>query len=455
VLVLIFAGCGGADDELVAPSDDDRPSTTIDDTTIDDTADDSARESAVSTSLPADERADPSAAEVTGSLPLDRLSATGSPADADAVMALLSAIPDELIGGTKMISAQPGDLAADYVSPERMSQYGVAAMDLRTSMMGGFVSEPVAEQLVAVFAEGADWDVEDVGVVGTMHWVTWITTGSGEGIEGIETIYILTWGEQGSPWAFTIGAPTELGRAELAAAFVEAAAAADADDQPATPDEEAAQAALLTAQDLGDEWLSQPRIPNDGEAFDELMTGLMADEPLCATSLEWIERQDAALSGLFDLIAADSIARAESPTYVSQQDGGDLSHTVLVYAAADQASGALRATQELGVLDCVVAIYDELAGAGFPGATVSVDSAKTRPLDLGDDSTALRFELTLTAPGGDDTLVVSQDVSVVASGRAVSTIVRQSFGSPIDEQRLESVINLAAERLAEQFGQPE
>ena len=323
--------------------------TTIDDTTIDDTAtdhtaDDSARESVVPTSLPADEPADPSAAELTGSLPLDRLSATGSPADADAVMALLSALPDELIGGTKMISARtPGDLAAAYVSPDRMSRYGIQAMDLRTSMMGGFVSEPVAEQLVAAFAEGADWDVEGVGVVGTMDWVTWVTTGSGEGIEGIETIYSLTWGEAGSPWAFTIGAPTEFGRAELAAAFVDAAVTAEAAGQPATPDEEAAQAALLTVQDLGDGWLSQPKIPNDDEAFDELMTGLMADEPLCATSLEWIERQEAALSGLFDLIAADSIARAESPTYVSQQDGGDLEHTVLVFADADQANEALRA----------------------------------------------------------------------------------------------------------------
>ncbi len=166
-------------------------------------------------------------------------------------------------------------------------------MDLRTSMMGGFVAEPVAEQLVAAFAEGADRDVEDVGVEGTMHWVTWITTGSGEGIEGIETIYSLTWGKAGSPWTFTIGAPTELGRAELATAFVDAAALVDtdADDQPATPDEEAAQAALLTGQDLGDGWLSQPKIPNDDEAFDELMTGLMADEPVCATSLEWIEGQ--------------------------------------------------------------------------------------------------------------------------------------------------------------------
>ncbi len=127
---------------------------------------------------------------------------------------------------------------------------------------------------------------------------------------------------------------------------------------------------------------------------------------------------------------------------------------MLVFADADEANESLRATRERGELDCVLAIYDELVQAGFPGATVSVDTAEARPLDPGDDSTALRFELTLIATGGGDTLVVSQDVSVVASGRAVSTIVLQSFGSPIDEQWLESVINLAAERLAEQFGQP-
>ena len=48
-----------------------------------------------------------------------------------------------------------------------------------------------------------------------------------------------------------------------------------------------------------------------------------------------------------------------------------------------------------------------------------------------------------------------QDVSVVTSGRAVSTIVQQSFGGTIDEQWVEDVINLAAKRLADQFGHPE
>ena len=49
--------------------------------------------------------------------------------------------------------------------------------------------------------------------------------------------------------------------------------------------------------------------------------------------------------------------------------------------------------------------------------------------------------------------VASQDVSVVASGRAISAIVHQSYGGPIDEQRLEGVINLAAARLVDQFGE--
>ena len=469
-LLLTFAGgCGdsGQPGGDGVAADDVRPPSevTVDDPTADPT-DESDPADVVDpseTSLGDDGGAAGPVTDVaTGTPIIVALADAQPPADLAGVTAVLEALPAELIGGTKQVSARTaGDLAADYVAVDRMSRYGIQAMDLRTSMMGAFVSEPVAEQMVAVLAEGGDWEVDDTGVEGSLHWVAWLSTGSGEGIEGIEEIYSLTWGEAGSPWAFVAGAPTEQGRDELVTAFIAAIAevAGAPDPEPATPDEQAAQAALLTDEDLGPEWFSQPRLLPGPGAFHELAIGLMADEPLCAAALGWLDSEDVALSGLFDVFAAGAIVRAEGPTYLLGRDGmSDLQHTVLVFADAEQPVESLRSTRRLGWMECASAIYGDLVQTlydrAFPGVTVNVDAAGERSLDVGDVSIALRFELTLRAPDDEGDLGLVQDISIVTVGRAASTIVQQSFAGGIDDAQMDELIERAAERLMEQFGDP-
>ncbi len=152
------------------------------------------------------------------------------PTDVDGVNALFEALPDELIGGVKVISdptdpATPGDLAADYSVPDRASRYGFQATDLTTSFVGSILPEPRADMLVALFvlSDDDDYTVEVAGHDGDLYWVTLTSFNSGYGIDGVEEVYAAHWGEAGSQWAFMVGAPTEAGRDELLAAFIAAA----------------------------------------------------------------------------------------------------------------------------------------------------------------------------------------------------------------------------------------
>ena len=494
VLVLTFAGCGtGSGDGTGGTTDgDDRTSDPIDSTIADDEAAASTTDGDDRTSDPIDSTiADSTAAPPDAAPPEDEVEVEVSPTscsdapdewseaidgaapaapapgglagatlptDSDGVIALFDALPDELIGGAKTVSAwMPGVLEADYLSADRASRDGFQAMDLPNNMMNSVLPEPRADMMVAFFvlSDDDDYTVEAAGHDGDLYWVTFVGTNSGVGIDGVEEVYTITWGTACSPWAFVAVAPTEAGRDELVAAFV-AAVANLPEQQPKSTDELAAGAALLTLDDLGAEWRSRPHLPQDGEAFSELATAAMADEPACAATVEWISREDVTLNGLLDLLAATSVARAESPTFMSAT-GVEVEHTVIVFENAEQLSEAFRSSRELGWSTCTFAMYDDLAqaqyGAAFPGVTASVDSATERPLDLGDDAVALRFELTLTAPDGGGDMGVVQDVSIVAIGRAASAVVQQSFGGEIDEDPIDAAITLATESLFEQFGE--
>jgi len=165
------------------------------------------------------------------------------------------------------------------------------------------------------------------------------------------------------------------------------------------------------------------------------------------------------LSGLLDVFAAGAIARAEGPTYLLGRDGmSDLQHTVLVFAAAEQPAESFGSTRRLGWTACASAIYGDLVqtlyNRAFPGVTVTVEAAGERPLDVGDGSIAMRFELTLREPDGGGDLGLVQDISIVTVGRAATTIVQQSFAGGIDDAQMDDLIERATERLIEQFGDP-
>ena len=71
-----------------------------------------------------------------------------------------------------------------------------------------------------VLSDDDDYTVEAAGHAGDLYWVTSITTNNGAGIDGIEEVSSITWGVACSPWAFTVGAPTEAARDDLIAAFI-------------------------------------------------------------------------------------------------------------------------------------------------------------------------------------------------------------------------------------------
>jgi hypothetical protein len=383
------------------------------------------------------------------------------PADVEGVIALFEGLPDELIGGAKAISARTqGDFAAGYTSPDRASPYGFQAADLPNSFMGSVLPEPRADMLVAFFvlSDDDDYTVEAAGHDGDLYWVTYITTNSGYGIDGIEEVYTITWGEACGPWAFQAGAPTEAGRDELIAAFIAAAEQVTAapDPGPATPDEQAAAAALVTLDDLGPDWFESPRLPQENAGFEELAKDVLSREPVCAAALDWLEQEDAKLRNLSDVFAADPIAGAESATFTSEFDGmSEIEHSVSVFQTSDELIEAFRLGSELGWGQCVIAVFgdltQELYQSVWPGMSITVDSAVERPLELGDQAFALHFELTFEAPDG-SSIEITEEFSMVAVGRATSVVTMFSFDHAIDDQA-DDIIARAADGLAEQFGE--
>jgi hypothetical protein len=470
MLLLTTAGCGrsgGAD----PVGDDDRDSEIAEESTGDEPNDELSYETNdESSDEPGDSTGDEPNDELSDwiDVPIPELPAPNGlasavlPTDADGVVAVFAALPAELIGGRKDISAHsPGQFAAEFAPPGRASRTGLQAYDLDVSQFGSMLPEPTAEMVVTLFASGADWDVLAAGHEGSLYWVAWYSTGSGYGVDGIEDIYSLTWGRADSPLAFIAAAPTEDDRDELVLAFVEASnVAAAAAAEPATPDESAAQAALLTEHDFGDGWLTRPNLPRDGTALHEMMSGAMIGQPSCRPALEWIERENVVLSGLLDVLAVGSVARVESATFIpGLNQMSSVQHTVLVFENTEQLDAMFRSLREAQWEDCRIVAYDELAQAqytsAFPGIAVSVTAAEVRPLELGDDATALRFEVTLLAPGDDTAAVISQDISVVAVGRAVSALAQDSFEGGIDEGQRDDLIALAVASLTEQFGTPD
>ena len=105
----------------------------------------------------------------------------------------------------------------------RCSDVGFEAFDLTAAEDGFYPADWRAEHFVALFASGADWDVEDAGHEGTRYWVTFETYCGGEDMEQDEIISSAVWGEAGSPWVFSVGAPDAPGRDVLLTAFVDAA----------------------------------------------------------------------------------------------------------------------------------------------------------------------------------------------------------------------------------------
>lgn len=233
-LVLVGAsGCGGDDSESGSTASDEDSATTVVATT------DAPAQAASPTTIttgdvepvePIESDDDPPAPNPStlpeATAPVG-LSAPQLPDDAEGIVALFDALPDELLGGTRdLVNLGPGNIGASYDAGDRQcTEVGLQAIDL-TANPGAYPEDWRAEHLVALFASGVDWDVEDAGHEGTLYWVTFETTCGGEEIERDEIISGATWGNEGSPWVFFVGAPDDAGRDTLLTEFVDAAFAA-------------------------------------------------------------------------------------------------------------------------------------------------------------------------------------------------------------------------------------
>ena len=147
------------------------------------------------------------------------------PADAKAAVTVFEALPVEMLGATReVIEFDPGTIAARYDAGDRQcGEVGLQAIDLATDAGNAYPDDWRAEDVVALFATGADWDVEDAGREATRYWVTFETFCGGETMERDEVISSAVWGDENSSWVFFVGGRNTAERDELLTAFVDAA----------------------------------------------------------------------------------------------------------------------------------------------------------------------------------------------------------------------------------------
>lgn len=379
------------------------------------------------------------------------LGAVRLPEDAEAVQMLFDALPAELSPGARRDEGSPrGEMWAVYGSTRSCAPVTLRAGDLSSLPEGFYPPGWTADWEVALFATGADWDVEGAGRDRGTFWVTWRTTCGGEGIDDSD-VFAATWGAEGGSWAFTAVAADAADREELIGAFV---AAAPTREEVEDGDVERARRALLDRGDLGPQWSSLPRSVEDDPAGDAAARAAFEAEPACRTAVEQAEQTDIPVTELVEQLVPDAPAKAESPSFTYSADGtSNVEHTVSVLGAPEDVAADFASIRDLGWPECVMAVFGDLlqAGADIEGNALMVTdySVVETPVVFGDDGFGARFFLTLEGPEG-DTAAFTFDVSVVGVGRAVSAVTQLSVDGVIDD--LDAFAAEAHRRVEAEFG---
>lgn len=214
--VLAIAACG--DDEPEggdAPTAETVPATTLEE---------GARDEGGGTE-PTDGPAGPDPSTLPEAVAPVGLGAVSLPTDAEGVDALFDALPAELLGADReIVDLLPGMVGARYDTGEReCSEVGLQAIDLAAEN-GPYPDDWRADDVVALFASGADWDVEEAGHEAARFWVTFETYCGGEDMERDEIVSSAVWGDEDGSWMFLVGAADAADRELLLGAFVDAAA---------------------------------------------------------------------------------------------------------------------------------------------------------------------------------------------------------------------------------------
>ena len=214
---LIAGGCG--DDDPVGEDTSTTVSTTVTSAPVEATGGDQTAAESLDEPPAPDPSTLPEAVAPAG-LGLPRL-----PSDADEVVAVFEALPVELLGAIRqVVELDPGRIVASYDAGDReCGEVGLQAIDLTADAGNAYPDDWRAEDVVALFATGADWDVEDAGREAARYWVTFETFCGGEDMERDEIISSAVWGDGNSPWVFFVGARNTTERDDLLVAFVDAA----------------------------------------------------------------------------------------------------------------------------------------------------------------------------------------------------------------------------------------
>lgn len=201
-------------------------------------------------------------------------------------------------------------------------------------------------------------------------------------------------------------------------------------------DQELADQAVLTADDLGTGWAEQPRSDDgDDPESDALFGAVVEAEPACAA---WVAVADEAGLSVSEFeIAPEAPIRAESATLLVEPDLlSEVEHTVSVYPTADEATASFEAVRSAELLECLTAAFDDIMQASFdansPGLTVSDFRSTVLSSDLGDEAMGGSYSVTIGAPDG-STADINMDMTAIRSGRVVSAVYQYDFEDAIDD----------------------
>jgi hypothetical protein len=116
----------------------------------------------------------------------------------------------------------PGEVRVAYgtTQPVGCGTVGLSARNVSTG--NTYPRGWTAERVIAEYASGGDWEVEDFGRNGRLLWVNWNTTCSSADSPETDTLYTTSWGNEGSAWVFSALAGNPQERDELVAVFVAA-----------------------------------------------------------------------------------------------------------------------------------------------------------------------------------------------------------------------------------------
>jgi hypothetical protein len=116
----------------------------------------------------------------------------------------------------------PGEVSVAYgtTQPVACGTVGLSARNVSTG--DTYPRGWTAERVIADYASGGDWEVEDFGRDGRLLWVNRTTTCSSADSPETDTLFTISWGNEGTAWVFSALAGNPQERDELVAVFVAA-----------------------------------------------------------------------------------------------------------------------------------------------------------------------------------------------------------------------------------------